>query len=89
MNENRPYFESGDRTEEVEKIIEEFALCMKRGDSPDSSVAQSTVEKWKYCLGNCPELLGIDSVNCDIESYGRGTTQYMNDAIEFYRRHGD
>ncbi len=90
MYENRPYFEPKESGNEVADVIAEFALCMKRGDSPDSPAAQSAVEQWKNCHNACcgGELLSADNISFDVESYGAGTTRYMNDAIEFYRRKG-
>lgn len=90
MYENRPYFDPKDGTNgcEVADVVAEFATCMKRGDSPDSPAAQSAVEQWRACRNACcgGELLGVESIALDVESYGTGTSKYITDAIEFYKK---
>lgn len=82
----RPYFESGDKTDEIRGIIAEFALCMNRGDTPDSSAAQSAAEKWRKQFGDTSSADDVYGTSYDFESYGAGTADYMNDAIAFFRR---
>ncbi len=89
MYENKPYFEpkEGITGNEVADIVAEFALCMKRGDSPDSPAAQSAVEQWRACCTDCgSDLPGVESIAFDVESYGTGTTDYISDAIAFYKK---
>ncbi len=92
MYENKPYSEpkEGAAGNEIADIVAEFALCMKRGDSPDSPAAQSAVEQWRgsVCRNACcgEELPGAESIAIDVESYGTGTTDYINDAIAFYKK---
>ena len=88
MYENRPYFEPKRNGNEVADIVADFAACMKRGDSPDSPAAQSAVEQWRACHNACcgGELLGVESIAFDVESYGTGTAKYMTDAIAFYKK---
>lgn len=89
MPENRPYFEpentaSGNK---IADIAAEFALCMKRGDSPDSPAAQSAVERWRACCMDCGrDLSGAEAFASDAESLGTGTTDYISDAIAFYKK---
>ena len=86
MLENRPYFEpkSGTSGNEIADIVAEFALCMKRGDSPDSPAAQSAVERWRACCTNGGSDFHVPPF--DAENYGSATTDYMNDAFDFYKK---
>lgn len=86
MPENRPYFEpkSGTSGNDIADIVAEFAICMKRGDSPDSPAAQSAVERWRACCTNCGSDLPV--LPFDTENYGTGTADYMSDAIVFYKK---
>lgn len=89
MYENKPYFEPKESGNEAADLVAEFALCMKRGDSPDSPAAQSVVEQWRncQCSGGGDEF-SVSGIPADAESYGTGTAKYMTDAIEFYRKKG-
>ncbi len=64
-------------------LLAEFALCMNRGDTPDSPAAQSVVEQWNACT--CGNGCDCTSIPTDADSYGAGTAKYMTDAIEFYK----
>ena len=58
-------------------------MCMQRGDSPDSPAAQSAVEQWRACHN---EQLNPDNISADVEAYGRGTRDFMKQAISFYKK---
>ncbi len=102
--ENRPYFENSDKWNHIHQsgydIIEDFAECMKRGDSPDSSAAQSAVQRLTSHLSDsgvgssdevlselCDIYVSGDKLSSNIDSHGFGTARYMSDAISYYRRH--
>lgn len=89
MYENKPYFDPKEGTDGcgTADIAAEFALCMKRGDSPDSPAAQSAAKQWCACHGSCGcDVSGTEVPAFDAESYGAGTTKYIAEALEFYRK---
>ena len=89
MLEYRPYFEPQDGVPEnrIAEIAAEFALCMKRGDSPDSPAAQSAVERLKACCTDCgSDLPNGRDLPFDAEICGSGTSDYISDAVAFYKK---
>ena len=82
MYENKPYFDPKEGTDgcSTAEIAAEFAACMKRGDSPDSPAAQSAAAQW--CACGC----GTEHPAFDAEAYGTGTTNYITEANEFYKK---
>lgn len=89
MYENKPYFEPKESGNEAADLMAEFALCMKRGDSPDSPAAQSVAEQWRNCqCVGCGDTFSARNIPADAEFYGAGTSQYMTEAIEFYCKQG-
>lgn len=89
MIENRPYFEPQDGAPEnkIADIAAEFALCMKRGDSPDSPAAQSAVERLQACCTDCGrDLTDGKDFPFDAEICGTGTSDYISDAVAFYQK---
>ncbi|MGN1346542.1 MAG: hypothetical protein ACI4V1_07130 [Eubacteriales bacterium] len=87
MYEDKPYPIPKESGSEAADVLAEFALCMKRGDSPDSPAAQSAAEQWKncQCTGCGGSLPGPESIPPEAETYGTGTTRYIADALEFYK----
>lgn len=80
MLENRPYFDPKEGTtgSSTDEIAAQFAVCMKRGDSPDSPAAQSAAEQWCTCH--------TDSAQFDPQIYGTGIRDYIDDAVTFYKK---
>lgn len=89
MYEHKPYFDPKEGTDGcgTADIVAEFAACMKRGDSPDSPAAQSAAEQWCACRSSCGcDAESAENLAFDAEAYGTGTTNYITEAIRFYRK---
>lgn len=84
-------------TEGMDQIMAAFALCMKRGETPDSSEAQQLVKALKshitdnYYTCNDQILLGLGQMYVgderfrqNIDRHGDGTAQFICDTIEVY-----
>ena len=82
---------------EMERILAEFAACMKNGESPDSAVAQQLVKTLQnhisenYYLCTNEILAGLGQMYVadqrfrdNIHKHGEGTAAFIRDAIEVY-----
>ncbi len=89
--------EWNDSADGINRIMEAFAICMKNGDTAESTEAQSLVESLQNYISehyyNCTtqilEGLGQIYVSDDrfkqnIDMYGAGTAEYINNAITAY-----
>lgn len=87
----------GELAEGLDRIMAEFALCMKRGETPDSSEAQQLVKTLQshitdnYYTCNDQILLGLGQMYVgderfrqNIDRHGNGTAQFICDATEAY-----
>ena len=87
----------GELAEGLDRIMAEFALCMKRGETPDSSEAQQLVKTLQshitdnYYTCNDQILLGLGQMYVgderfrqNIDRHGEGTAQFICDAVEAY-----
>ena len=83
--------------EEMDRIIEEFAVCMKKGETSDSVVAQNLVELLKGHITdnyyNCTNeiLLGLGQMYVaderfknNIDKHVCGTSSFILKAIQVY-----
>lgn len=83
--------------EGLDRIMAEFSLCMKRGDTPDSQEARQLVKTLQahitdnYYTCTEPILLGLgqmymgdDRFRANIDRHGDGTAQFICDAIQAY-----
>lgn len=86
-----------DSAEDIDSIMESFAICMKNGEAAESDEAQSLVERLQNYISehfyNCTtqilEGLGQIYVSDDrfkqnIDKYGTGTAEYINNAISVF-----
>ena len=86
-----------DSAEDIDSIMDSFAICMKNGEVAESDEAQSLVERLQNYISehfyNCTtqilEGLGQIYVSDDrfkqnIDKYGIGTAEYINNAISVY-----
>ncbi len=65
------------------EIAAEFATCMVRGDTPDSTAAQSAAKRWvNNGVGRYGETF-------DADAYGIGTAGYIAEAVEYYRSNAE
>ena len=89
--------EWNDSAENIDGIMEAFAICMKNGNAAESAEAQTLVERLQNYISehfyNCTtqilESLGQIYVSDDrfkqnIDTYGAGTAEYINNAITAY-----
>lgn len=87
----------GGLAEGLDRIMAGFALCMKRGETPDSSEAQQLVKTLQshitdhYYTCNDQILLGLGQMYVgderfrqNIDRHGDGTAQFICDAVEAY-----
>lgn len=87
----------GELAERLDRIMAEFALCMKRGETPDSSEAQQLVKTLQshitdnYYTCNDQILLGLGQMYVgderfrqNIDRHGDGTARFICDAVEVY-----
>ena len=87
----------GELAEGLDRIMAEFALCMKRGETPDSSEAQQLVKTLQshitdnYYTCNDQILLGLGQMYVgderfrqNIDRHGDGTARFICDAVEVY-----
>lgn len=83
--------------EEMDSIMAEFALCMKQGESHNSSEAKSLVRKLQshitehYYLCTDEILLGLGQMYVaderfqnNIDKHAAGTAAFIREAIETY-----
>lgn len=83
----------------MDNILEEFAICMNSGATPDSEDTQNLVEKLQnYITENfytCTNeiLAGLGQMYVaderfknNIDKYSIGTAEFVSQAIEFYRK---
>ena len=88
-----------DLTEGMDRIMAEFALCMKRGAAPDSSEAQNLVkclqnhicENYYHCTneilaGLGQMYVGDERFKNNIDKNADGTAEFVCKAIEIYCR---
>ena len=81
----------------MDGIMTEFALCMKRGEAPDSKVAQQLVktlqahitENYYHCtkeiLAGLGQMYVADArFQSNIDRHGQGTAAFIRDAIDAY-----
>ena len=86
-----------DLAEGMDQLMDEFALCMKNGESPASSEAQHLVkalqshitENYYHCTDQILAGLGQmyvadDRFRENIDKHGDGTARFIRDAIEIY-----
>ena len=89
--------EWNDSAEGIDRIMEAFSLCMKNGDVAESVEAQTLVERLQNYISehfyNCtPQILkGLGQIYVsderfkhNIDMYGTGTAEYINNAINAY-----
>lgn len=82
---------------DMEALISEFAECMNSGADPDSTAAQALVKKWqdfitdnfytctKEILAGLGEMYTADErFKENIDRHGKGTAQFMSEAIKSY-----
>lgn len=87
----------GELAEGLDRIMAEFALCRKRGETPDSSEAQQLVKTLQshitdnYYTCNDQILLGLGQMYVgderfrqNIDRHGDGTARFICDAVEVY-----
>ncbi len=87
----------GELAEGLDRIMAEFALCMKHGETPDSSEAQQLVKTLQshitdnYYTCNDQILLGLGQMYVgderfrqNIDRHGDGTAHFICDAVEAY-----
>ena len=87
----------GELAEGLDRIMAEFALCMKRGETPDSSEAKQLVKTLQshitdnYYTCNDQILLGLGQMYVgderfrqNIDRHGEGTARFICDAVEVY-----
>ena len=80
--------------ENMERIMEEFALCLKEGNSPDSAAAQGLVQKLKSHISDnyytCTNeiLVGLGQMYVaderfknNLDKHGEGTAEFIREAI--------
>ncbi|MBO5359498.1 MAG: TipAS antibiotic-recognition domain-containing protein [Clostridia bacterium] len=85
--------------EEMDSIMADFALCMKKGAQPDSDTAQSLVQVLKSHITeryyNCTDeiLAGLGQMYVaderfrnNIDRHAEGTAEFIGKAIEAYCR---
>ena len=83
--------------EGLENVLEDFAVCMNSGLSPDSTGAQAIVEKLKSyitenfytCTNEILASLGQmyvadERFKNNIDKYSVGTAEFVSKAIEYY-----
>ena len=83
--------------EGLERILEEFAICMNSGATPDSKESQNLVEKLQnYITENfytCTNelLAGLGQMYVaderfknNIDKHADGTAEFISEAIKFY-----
>ena len=83
--------------EGLENVLEDFAVCMNSGLSPDSTDAQAIVEKLKSyitenfytCTNEILASLGQmyvadERFKNNIDKYSVGTAEFVSKAIEYY-----
>ncbi len=88
-----------DLTGEMDGIMEEFAICMRNGESPDSAAAQGLVKKLQsfitenYYLCTNEVLSGLGQMYVaderfknHIDKHGNGTAAYICESIAFCYR---
>ena len=86
-------------TEEMNDILAEFAACMKNGEEPDSTDAQTLVkmlqihitENYYLCTNEILAGLGQmyvadERFRNNIDKHADGTTEFIREAIEAYCR---
>lgn len=86
-----------DLTESMDHIMAEFALCMRNGDTPDSSEALHLVKTLQNHITDnyytCTEQIlfglgqmyvGDDRFRTNIDKHAEGTAQFIHDAIAAY-----
>ena len=84
-------------SKEMDSIMAEFALCMKQGESPVSSKAQSLVKKLQshisehYYICTDEILMGLGQMYVaderfqnNIDKHGDGTAAFICEAIGIY-----
>lgn len=89
--------EWNDSAEDVDSIMEAFAICMKNGDIAESAKAQCQVERLQNYISehfyDCTtQILGSlgqiyvsdDRFKQNIDMHGTGTAEYINNAITAY-----
>lgn len=85
--------------EEMDSIMADFALCMKKGVTPDSDTAQSLVQVLKSHITeryyNCTDEILADlgqmyvadeRFRNNIDRHAEGTAEFIGKAIEEYCR---
>jgi len=88
-------------SKEMDAIMAEFALCMKQGESPASSKAQSPVKKLQshisehYYLCTDEILMGLGQMYVaderfqnNIDKHAAGTAAFIREAIRAYLTEG-
>ena len=86
-------------SEEMNDIFAEFAVCMKKGEEPNSDKTQNLVkrlqehitENYYHCTNEILASLGQMYVadkrfKKNIDKYADGTARFVNEAIEVYCR---
>ncbi len=86
-----------DLAEGMDQIMAEFALCMKNGETPDSSEAQHLVkalqdhitQNYYHCTNQILASLGQmyvadDRFTANIDRHADGTARFICEAIEIY-----
>ena len=83
--------------EGLDRIMAEFALCMKRGETPESSEAKQLVKTLQTHISDnyytCTDQIlqglgqmytGDERFRSNIDRHGEGTAQFICDAIGAY-----
>ena len=83
----------------MDRIMEDFALCMQQGETPDSAQAQSLVKKlqnyisehYYHCTNEILAGLGQMYVQDarfkkNIDKHADGTAEFISEAIKVYCR---
>ena len=96
---NYPKQKWNDLAEEMDCIMAEFALCMKKGEEPDSGEAQNLIkclqnhitENYYLCTNEI--LVGLGQMyvaderfKSNIDKHGEGTAEFIREAIKDYYR---
>lgn len=84
---------------EMDRIMADFALCMKKGDAPDSAPAQILLkalqshitENYYLCTkeilaGLGQMYVGDERFKNNIDKHGEGTAVFIREAIRIYCR---